>query len=53
MFYDLALLFSALNSSIKIEVKVDQLCPTLCNPMDYIVHENVTIELFFLFHAYK
>ena len=24
--------------SDKVKVKVSQLCPTLCNPMDYIVH---------------
>ena len=25
-------------SSLYVKVKVAQLCPTLCNPMDYIVH---------------
>ena len=25
----------------KVKVKVPQLCPTLCNPMDYTVHGNL------------
>ena len=29
---------SALQTSRKKEVKVSQLCPTLCDPMNYIVH---------------
>ena len=32
-------LFSKWKSSICIEVKVAQSCPTLCDPMDYRVHE--------------
>ena len=24
---------------LKVKVKVTQLCPTLCDPMDYTVHE--------------
>ena len=25
----------------KVKVKVTQSCPTLCNPMDYTVHESL------------
>ena len=27
------------------EVKVAQLCPTLCNPMDYTVHETLQARI--------
>ena len=32
------LLEAPLNSKLKVKVKVTQLCPTLCDPMDYTVH---------------
>ena len=32
------------NIQDKVKVKVSQLCPTLCNPMDYIVHEFSRLE---------
>ena len=27
-----------INKELKMKVKVTQLCPTLCDPMDYTVH---------------
>ena len=31
-------IFPSISYWTKVKVKVAQLCPTLCNPMDYIVH---------------
>ena len=31
--------------SLKVKVKVTQLCPTLCNPMDHIVHGSVQARI--------
>ena len=30
--------FESLSNNVKVKVLVAQLCPTLCDPMDYTVH---------------
>ena len=49
IFYDIAYMWNLKNNTMNVyakqKVKVTQLCPTLCKPMDYTVHGIVQARI--------